>query len=199
MLSLSLSGSAIADFQREHTDHLGVRLLDDGKIGKKTQWALDLSLHSVPRQQIIARALGFVGTCESPPLSNRSPTIDIFTRRCGALGLPWCAAFVSWCISLPGYPEIKEASVQRLSKLLPNVTEPLPADVVYYLHSDGTGHCGLLLGSELGSLMTVEGNNNGAVRVVTRQGDQVKFLRSVAPTQMPGIPPGLPFGGNVTR
>lgn len=87
----------------------------------------------------------------------------------------------------------------RLSRLLPNVTEPLPGDVVYYLHSDGTGHCGLLLGSEKGEVMTVEGNNNGAVRVVRRNSSQVKFLRSVAPTQMPGIPSGVPFGGNVTR
>lgn len=190
----------ISDFQRDHTDHLGQPLKADGVIGERTQWALDLASHVMPRQRIIATALGFVGVTESSQGSNRGPEIDAWTRRCGVgVGVPWCASFVSWCMSQPGLPEIKEGSVLKLSHLLPVITEPLPGDVMFFMHDATTGHCGLLLGADRGTIMTVEGNSMNAVRVVTRDMGSVKFLRSVAPSQIPGIPSGVKPATTITR
>lgn len=184
----------LASFQREHTNHLGVKLKDDSILGPETRWALAMASQPLDRQEIVKRALGYYGMTEDPPGSNRGPQIDVMNRRCGVgVGVPWCASFVSWCLSLPGYQEIKCGSVMKLVKTLITITEPLPGDVIYFMKPDGIhGHCGLLLGCSLGEIMTVEGNLNHAVRVVTRDMNSVKYLRSVLPPQIPGIPPKVP-------
>lgn len=53
----------------------------------------------------LARAALAAGVCESPPYSNRGVAIDEYLRGCvrggrplGVLGVPWCAAFVAWCL-----------------------------------------------------------------------------------------------------
>ncbi len=40
---------------------------------------------------------------ETPPSSNRGPDVDKYTGFVGRLGIPWCAAFVSWCFN-EAYP-----------------------------------------------------------------------------------------------
>jgi hypothetical protein len=60
----------------------------------------------------LARAALAAGVREAPPGSNRGPEVDAYLRGCvrrgrplGVLGVPWCAAFASWCIWRAAYGE----------------------------------------------------------------------------------------------
>jgi len=72
----------------------------------------------------LARAALLAGVREAPPYSNRGPEIDGYLRGCvrggrplGVLGVPWCAAFVSWCLWRAAYGDEAEARARAWSAL----------------------------------------------------------------------------------
>lgn len=196
---------SIQDFQSTHVNHLGKQLVTDGVAGPETRWAMYMAQQHPLRQAFVQRAQSMLGECETPMGSNRGPHIDFWLDRCGvpvpkdpAIAVPgnaWCAAFASWCLSVPGAIEIKLARVQQLVAFLPHVQleELQPGDLGYLLHPDGTGHVWMVIGREGGLTMNIEGNTNNAVRCTQRAA--ALYLRTVSPAIMPGIPPGVPMAG----
>lgn len=178
-------------FQSSHTDWEGRRLLVDGVLGQKTQWALDLARLEPWRQAIVARACSMVGEHESGG-DNRGITIDTWNRRAGApLGSPWCAAFASWCISVEGLPEVCEASALALGRRLRETTLILPGDVMWFATGASTGHCGIVIGLGVGEVACVEGNHGNRVALCRRSTTQVRIAPPLPVQSLPGIPPGL--------
>lgn len=161
-------------FQAEHFDWQGQRLTVDGDVGPKTGWALAVDAIDVPRRSSIRRVSGVVGTRES--LSNRSKLIDQWNQRCGVeLGSAWCAAYVSWGISVEGAEEVKIAGAMRLGYRFPLVPFGVPARAgdLYFFDTDGTagdkGHIGELVSDEEnGEFAVNEGNSRNMVRVIRR-------------------------------
>jgi hypothetical protein len=179
----------IREFQRTHCNHLGQPLDVDDDIGPETQWALDVEALGA-RGRIVLAALDHVGLEEAPPGSNRGPDIDAWLLRCGVpVGLAWCAAFASHCVSFGG-TNVHEASVARLAQKLPQVMTPLAGDVFYWLNPDGTGHCGIVTGVAASVILTCEGNSEDGVRVWRRERAGLKFLSTVAEPKQPGVPSG---------
>jgi hypothetical protein len=173
-------------FQRRRTNHLGKPLKQDGDIGPETQWALDVdSLGDI--SLAIWAAVDQVGLIEVG--TNRGPEIDRWVLRCGVpLGSAWCAAFVSMALShLPGV-NLHEASVARLARLLPETDSPLVGDVFFWLNEDGTGHCGLIIGTDGDDILTCEGNSENGVRVWVRAKGNLRFLSTRPQPRQPGIP-----------
>lgn len=164
----------VREFQRAHRDWLGMVLRVDGDVGPRTRWALAISRLDPRRQAIVANACGYVGMHERSP--NRGPDIDGWLGRCGVpLGQPWCAAFASWCISVPGLPTVREASAQRLGKGLWKTTRPVPGDVMWFPTGSWQGHCGIVIGTNADFVATVEGNRDNAVRLQCRARTEVFF------------------------
>ena len=180
----------VREFQAAHHDWEGKRL-DQGALGPRTQWALDVARLEPWRQEIISRACGMVGEAETEG-PNRSPVIDSWNRRCGvALGSPYCASFVSWCISVPGLPEVRNASAQALGRALRGTTLLLPGDVMWFPTGEETGHCGIVVGLGAGEVACVEGNQANAVRLVRREMSKVHFATPLPIQTFPSVPPGL--------
>jgi hypothetical protein len=200
---------AVEDFQKLHRNHLGEKLGVDGVRGPQTQWAEALVQHHPIRQAIVAHALKYLGEGEDPPGSNRSDFIDMILRRCGVPipepGVPapqnaWCAAFASYVLTLAGVGEVKYARVVDLVSHFPEVDFDfvLPGDLGYRINFDqGTGHVWIVSGRQGTNTMNVEGNTGNVVAVTQRP--RAKYLRTVAPPTMPGIPPGVPLAGTSTR
>lgn len=188
--------SAVYGFQSAHVDLQGHALARDGIVGPATSWALqhpsaggtqgftapgwrsDLSQEPEEVRQVLATAIGEIGTVEQPDGSNRGKRVDLYTQP--DYGVPWCAAFVSWCWAKRegGSPFGRILSVHQLAAWgLANgriVTEPRPGDIWCIFRDAQHGHAGLVVLSmpgelaRLGFISTVEGNSGNAVRGLIR-------------------------------
>jgi hypothetical protein len=100
---------AVELFQTRSSDHFGLPLDVDGKVGPLT-WASLFALSEVPTvqttgQPLLTETLRFavtqIGVMEQPLGSNRGPQVDQYLRTVGidpATGsFPWCAAFIYFC------------------------------------------------------------------------------------------------------
>lgn len=187
-----MTPDSVAEFQKGRHDWEGKPLKVDGDLGPRTRWALAISHLDPRRQAVVANACGFVGLQERE--TNRGPEIDTWLQRCGApLGSPWCAAFASWCISVPGLPSVREANAQALGRSLRPSTLILPGDVMYFRTGQHTGHCGIVIGTGPGEAAVVEGNHVNAVRLVRRGMLEVRFGSPIPAESLADIPPGLPL------
>lgn len=140
---------------------------------------------------MVLRALADVGLCEIPPGSNRSPTIDEYNRRAGAVaGSYWCAsALFCWAQDCglwtpprglaPSCDEwVKAAQREGRWTFAPRV-----GYAVFY-HSPSNQldavHCGLVVRT-VPLEFSVEGNTSIGGSTVTRNGVAVglKMVNSV--------------------
>jgi len=189
---------AVRDFQARHVDANGHALGEDGIVGPGTMWAL---LHpngggpgarftapgwrcepSEAREavrRVLEVAVGelVLGVTEQPDGSNRGPRVDVYTAP--DLGIPWCAAFVSYCFARgvdAGSPFGRILSALKMrdwaaanSRLLGIAALPQPGDVFIILRGDLHGHVGLIVGNTPdGRMLTIEGNAGNAVRGLIR-------------------------------
>jgi hypothetical protein len=169
----------IKTFQAAHRNPYGEALAVDGILGPQTQWALAISELGAKRNAIVNFHLDHVGQVTENG-DNRGPEIDRWLLRCGVpVGLAWCAAYVSAAVSAAQGINLHEASVARLSKLLPHVAEPQPGDLGYYLNADGTGHVFLVIGVAPTTVMTGEGNQRNGCRTLRRVRSPLRFLQTV--------------------
>lgn len=179
----------IRQFQRTHTDWEGKRLLDDGVLGPKTRWALDIARLEPWRQEQVARACSCVSANVETDGPNRGPGPDAWNRRAGAkLGSPYCASGASWAISVPGVPEIREASAMQLLRVLRRVTLIQPGDVGGAPTSPTTGHVGIVIAQGPGLVWMVEFNHGNQVAIVPRSTLGLEFGTNLPILTLPSIP-----------
>ena len=141
-----------------------------------------------PGARALAAATGELGVAEEPPGSNDGARIaDYRSAVAGAYGgAPWCAYFVSWAAAQAGAPigdageglgSVEEiaAWAGRTGRLLPAGAAPNPGDLILF----GGRHVGLVESvNPDGSLTTIEGNKDDAVRRVQRAaGEATGFVR----------------------
>lgn len=101
-----------------------------------------------------------------------------YTRYGDWYGYPygaWCAMFVSFCLHYAGIPEevfpYESGTVSWVHKLMRNGQfgkareyEPVPGDIVFFDFDDGRAdHVGIVIGTEDGTLKTIEGNHSTKV------------------------------------
>ena len=122
--------------------------------------------------EIVARSRSRVGHSEVSP--NRSPLIDGWLRACGVpYGLPWCAAFASWCLGL----RQPCAGALRLGRSFPETRNPQLGDLCWFATDGrGAGHIGIVVAAiGLDEVVCIEGNSGDRVRYVRRLRSQVRF------------------------
>jgi hypothetical protein len=169
----------IRAFQASNRNPQGKPLDVDGDLGPETAWALGIAALGEKRQAIVCFHLDHVGKVFENG-DNRHPLIDLWLLRCGVpVGLAWCAAYASAAVSAAPGLNLHEASVARLSKLLPHTDCPQPGDLGYYLNADGTGHVFLVIGVGPTTVMTGEGNQRNGCRTLRRVRSQLRFLQTV--------------------
>jgi hypothetical protein len=136
----------------------------------------------IGREAIAARARQHLGHREVAP--NRSPLIDGWLRRCGVPpGLPWCAAFASWCVAeVPSELHLPPrvcacAGALRLGRMFPETRNPQLGDLMWFAtDGKGAGHIGIVVAAiGLDDVVCIEGNSGDRIRYVRRLRSQVKF------------------------
>lgn len=104
-----------------------------------------------------------LGTCESPPNSNRIKyNTWYYGREVSGTDYPWCMVFVQWCFALCGAPlPYRSASCKwtlewwRKNKPGCVVARPMPGDIVIYNY----GHTGIVESvPDSGHIVAIEGN-----------------------------------------
>ncbi len=131
---------------------------------------------------VVARARSRVGHREVTP--NRSPLIDGWLRACGVpRGLPWCAAFASWCLDL----RQPCAGALRLGRTFPETRNPQLGDLMWFATNDrGAGHIGIVVAAVgLDEVVCIEGNSGDGVRYTRRLRSQVRFSSTHPETESP--------------
>lgn len=115
---------------------------------------------------------------------NRHPMIDLWNRFVRApLGSPYCASFVSWCLSRAGarFPRVRSAWSQafRIAQSLPPYRHAArPGTILVWRRgsSGWQGHVGFALELRGDTLVTVEANTSPGERggaQAQREGDGV--------------------------
>lgn len=185
---------AVRDYQARHVGPDGHALGEDGIVGPATQWALthpgasgksyvvngwrfDSSSLRAEVRLLLQVAVGEIGVVENPDGSNRGVRVDQYTEP--DLGIPWCAAFVSWCYKrgeqpspfgriLSAYKMAQWSSAQ--GRVVAALDVPQPGDVFVILRGDLHGHVGMVTGltDDSQGVMTCEGNSANAVRGLIR-------------------------------
>jgi uncharacterized protein (TIGR02594 family) len=168
-----VSPLSLREFQSTHTDWHGRPLVVDGQLGPKTRWALAIADLPRWRRRIVQVVCSQVGVVEAPIGSNRGTEVDAYLRPSGLSAVPWCAAFVSWCLKEAGYAlPVYHVSAAKLLRyaLRPVVSPAQPGDVFGWVNPDGTGHVGFVIGAgdALDMVATCEGNSANRVRVCWR-------------------------------
>lgn len=184
---------AVRDFQAHHVDRNGHALQVDGVCGPSTLWALQHPNGGVNRcaapgwrcepsqereavRPVLEAAVGEIGNIEQPDGSNRGPRIDLYTAP--DLGIPWCAAFASWCFAKAesGSPFGRILSALKMrdwavanGRVLGAGALPQAGDVFVILRGDLHGHVGIVAGlTPEARIYTIEGNSGNAVRGLIR-------------------------------
>lgn len=110
-------------------------------------------------KELLAVAVGELGTCESPAGSNRTK----YGRWMLLDGQPWCMSFVQWCCAQAGVPlALRTGSCSALLNWYRGnnpkriVTEPQPGDIIIYTF----GHTGILESAAAGTVTAIEGNTS---------------------------------------
>lgn len=180
----------IEDFQAISRGPDGRRLDVDGDIGSRTRWALAVADIPRRRRSVIREASRFVGQREIPGKPNRGPLPDLVLAPLGLVGVPWCAAFVSYVLRSVGFGAADgfkyTARARECLAMFPQrLGLPVLGDIAGWVNPDGTGHVGIVIGLRLaanGHLLThvilIEGNSADSVRITARPiGDlQVRAL-----------------------
>lgn len=104
---------------------------------------------------------------ESPRGSNSGPWVDRYLAAAGLdPGAPWCASFVTYLLKQCGYGVFPHGAGAVINwarwaeaghKI---VSKPERGDLFFLLHTDGTGHIGIVLENKGKTIRTIEGNSN---------------------------------------
>jgi peptidoglycan hydrolase-like protein with peptidoglycan-binding domain len=186
--------AAVREWQAHHVDSDGHALTVDGVAGPATLWSLAHPVglagkrytapgwrcepaHAHPNvRAVLEVGMGEIGVSEEGG-DNRGPRVDVYTKP--DLGIPWCAAFASWCYRAAegGSPFGRFVGSwqfyewgERHGRI---VTEPQAGDVWVILRGDPHerphGHTGIAAGSAVAGIFpTIEGNAGNAVRGLVR-------------------------------
>jgi len=131
-------------------------------------------------------AMAEIGVKEDPPGSNRGTRIDEYLFPLGLRGVPWCAAFASWCDRQAGGSMHYVASVamlwsdaKRLGNARPANEDPEIGWLAIFARAGqdprigGEGHTGRVISFGPRTVSTIDGNHNNEVMVVTRDRSEV--------------------------
>lgn len=147
------------------------------------RWLTDKAYRDSPIQEkALAWADSFVGKREEG--RNAGPFVVMLLSSIGLkAGNPWCAAFLSYCLTKSGYlggPTWGRGSVKRWVEWAESKGKlsgsPERGCLVYWLNKNGTGHIEIFAGFGAdGKYRTIGGNTNSDA---SREGDGVyKKLR----------------------
>jgi hypothetical protein len=183
-------------------DWRGIPLRVDGDLGPKTRWALAISKLAPRRQAIVKRACSKVGEAETPGVANRGAWPDFVLRRCGIYvpdddplkPMPdnaWCAAHASWCMSVEGLPERKDAGARSLAQALWRTRFALPGDFGWFPTGSWQAHIFPIIGVSHTEVACAEGNHGNRVALVRRSLGEINLASPIPPEELALIPPGL--------
>ena len=141
-------------------------------------------------KQVIERAKGELGVCESPANSNLVKYNDWLYGRKG-VSAPWCAAFISWLFKPEQGLCKKTASCLEMLEWFEKrgqiVKSPQAGDIVFFKYPTNnrrTNHVGLVVSVNGNVINTIEGNtsttsqdNGGKVMQRNRYSNIVAYAR----------------------
>lgn len=118
----------------------------------------------------VCTALRELGVKERPGASHSARILEYHgSTRLGADAdeVPWCAAFVSWCLEANGFPSTRSAGARSYLRWGRDAKAPeLGAVAVFARGREPTsGHVAFVLGTEEDDLIVVGGNQQNAVNI----------------------------------
>lgn len=125
---------------------------------------------SQPRSALLAEAIRYLGTTESPVGSNRGLRIDYWLSECASpLGGAWCAAFVHQCgvqaVGRAAWPFRRSARVQDVVEawtLEREMSRARSGDLIvfHYPTLGRWGHIAVCESVTADTVTTIDGNSN---------------------------------------
>jgi hypothetical protein len=196
-----MTNEKVKNFQRWHRDWLGKPLVVDGVLGPRTLWALAISRLDPRRQAIVQRACSKVGEQETPGVANRGPHPDFVLNRAGiyvpedpTVPMPdnaWCAAHASWCMSVEGLPERREAGARELATSLKPASIVQPGDFGWYPTGPWQGHIFPIIAVGPGEVCCADGNFRNQVGLWRRRMSEIRIVTPIPFEEHAAIPMGL--------
>lgn len=126
-------------------------------------------------KELVAKAASQIGVAENPPDSNKVKYWDYYKQHCGKNynGSPWCAAFVTWCMSEIGawkftsdegrfrYCPSLVAWAKEKGQWLDRDAKPKPGDIILFANGTRACHVGIVESRpNSSSVITIEGNTS---------------------------------------
>jgi len=130
----------------------------------------DATVSGPAGERVIAKALSYVGTKESPDGSNRGTKIDEWSQRWGLLGVAWCGTFVDAMyyeanVDDEGIGDPYTGNITSRAKSLGRHRTSNPVKGCFAVK--GTQHVTLYISGPMEAAKCVGGNQSNGVTVVT--------------------------------
>jgi uncharacterized protein (TIGR02594 family) len=121
----------------------------------------------IPRH--LALALNEIGTQEIPG-EEHNPRISEYLREVGLPGadeIPWCSAFVNWCLIHAGVDTTRNAMARSFLNWGYNITEPRLGCIVVLSRGNNRykGHVGFYMGHDINLVKLLGGNQGNQVSI----------------------------------
>lgn len=144
----------------------------------------------------LTEAYKHIGVKEIPGVNNNPLIVRMWQviKRGGIKSdsVPWCAAFVGFCLENVGIKSSRFESAKSYLTWGVPIEKPIPGCIVIF-GRDGGGHVGFVVGRDhLGNLGVLGGNQSDAVNIRTFPADRVLGYRwpeawAIAAMPMPTI------------
>jgi hypothetical protein len=184
---VTLSPEDILEIQDGGIDYYGKPLEKNG-WGPRTAWWYGILSLPVQRRLIVCKALQYYASGKVvDDGNNRGEWPDKFLKPAGLIGEPWCVAMTSYILRNEAWFEEDvwpyHTSTLHLIEWARKhdriVKEPLPGDLVAFMHNDTEGHTEINLSTNINWVLDVGGNLSNTVKVGKRAKAGLTFIRTV--------------------
>lgn len=163
--------------------------MEDGDLGPATRWALAVEDLPRRRRRVVQVATSYNGAKEIAGQPNRGTLPDMVLAPLGLVGVPWCAAFVSYVLRSVGFGAADgfkyTASARECLAMFPErLGLPVLGDLAGWVNPDGTGHVGIVIGLRWAPIPADQRNIGGAqgwlTHVILIEGNSADRVRNTA-------------------
>lgn len=193
-----LSHEEILAIQEDGIDYFGEPLVKDGNWGPRTEWWYGILSLPEERRRGIRKLLELYKSGKViDDGNNRGEWPDKVLKPAGLVGQPWCVAFTSWILRHECWIDESEwpyhtSTLKLIAWAEKNgrvVMDPLPLDLICFMHNDTEGHTEFNLACNKNWVLDAGGNLKNKLLVGKRARAGLTFIRTFKTENRLSCPP----------